>query len=124
MPYDEYVRVLQTSKITLNFSMSGQLKGRVFEALHCGALLMEIDGTEITRYFRPGIEYVVYRDPADLADKIRYYLAHEEERAQIAAQGHDRAVQCYGSLQWWHQIWERIRELAHDQLQDPLRFVW
>src|SRR5581483_6247280 len=42
LPVTEYANIFQKSKIVLNFSKSGsdkvQLKGRIFEVLHCGAL--------------------------------------------------------------------------------------
>lgn len=123
LPYTEYIRVLQTSKITINGSSSGQLKGRVFEALHCGALLMEPEGTLISLYFRPDVDCVIYHDSADLAEKIRYYLTHDAEREQIAQSGHARAVSLYGPAQWWRRVWELVRELVEPQRQEPLRFV-
>ena len=35
---------------------------------------------------------VVYTDIKDLVQKIRYYLAHPEEREEIARRGYERTV--------------------------------
>jgi hypothetical protein len=42
--------------------------------------------------FEVGSELVIYRDDADLLDKITYFLAHETELAEIARAGQARTV--------------------------------
>lgn len=100
---EEYVRIYHRSKIVVNFP--SYLNGRVFETCLCGALLCEPAGTEAARYFVPGQEYVTYVDMAQLADRVQYYLDHEDERAQIARAGHDRAHQNYTADRWWRKLW-------------------
>ena len=52
-------------------------------------------------YFEIGNEVVVFSDAADLLDKIRYYLAHEDERRRIATLGHAR---CLREHTWDHRL--------------------
>lgn len=110
-PLAKYVEFLQRSKIGLNFSHSAdshQLKGRVFETMLCGALLMENENPQTRCYFAPMKDFVTFTTPADLADKIRYYLAHDEERAEIAARGEGRTRALYNHEIYWTRIFDAL----------------
>jgi spore maturation protein CgeB len=54
--------------------------------------LLTKDFPDIKLYYEPGKEIATYSDSTDAADKIKYYLEHEEERAKVAMCGHDRTV--------------------------------
>jgi len=41
-------------------------------------------------------------------DKCRYYLEHEDERAEIAASGHEKASRLYSADAYWRMIFERL----------------
>jgi len=91
------IKLMAQSKIVLNISQSStgstnQVKGRDFEVLGCGALLMTKDTPDIKLYFEPQKEIATYTGVADAAERIQYYLSHEEERAAVALKGHERAV--------------------------------
>ena len=47
---------------------------------------------DLENYYQFGKEIVCFEDIHDLIDKIRYYLAHEEERAAIARAGYERTL--------------------------------
>jgi spore maturation protein CgeB len=49
-------------------------------------------GDYLNEFFRVGEEILGYKDADDLIDKIRYYLAHEEERRAIALNGYRRVM--------------------------------
>lgn len=121
-PYAEYIAVLQQSKMTINFSSHGQLKGRVFEALQCGTFLLEPDHTPAWAYFEPRAEYMPYSSTDDLAGLVRYYVEHEDERRGIASHGHARAVREYGPDAFWMTLWEALRVRAESSIGHPLRF--
>jgi len=113
----EYQDVLKRTKIGLNFSQSvhsDQLKSRVFETMSCGALLMENDNPQTRCYFTPMQDYVTFDSPADLLEKIRYYLAHDEERAEIAARGEQKVNTRYDSAHFWKAITDKL-EAVKDQ---------
>lgn len=78
-----------------------QVKLRDFEVPMAGGFYLVEAAPDYEQLFRPGIEVDTWRDPAELIDKIRYYLAHEEKRAAIAAAGHARARQEHG---WPHRF--------------------
>jgi spore maturation protein CgeB len=91
------IRIYNQSKICLNISFASrggriQIKGRDFEAPGCGSLLLTKDTKEIAECFIPGEEIVTYQDADDAAEKIKYYLANEDEREKIAKKGYERAL--------------------------------
>ena len=105
----EYARLFQRSKISLALTQDRvkQLKGRIFEITHCGAMLLCDLNPYVSTYFIPGKEFVSFRDFDDLMAKARYYLEHEEERAAIALAGHRKAVTFYNARVFWESLFRR-----------------
>lgn len=99
---EEMVKMYSRSKISLGFSSCGethrtngrilQVRLRDFEAPMSGAFYMVEYMQELEEFFEIDQEIVCYRDPPDLADKVRYYLSHEDERERIRQAGHRRAL--------------------------------
>jgi spore maturation protein CgeB len=97
-------KIYRSSKITLNFADSGlqmsggvlrrsrQIKARTFEVPGAGGFLLTEQNSELEKYFRPGDEMVAYANDDDLAEKIRFYLNHTEERDRIARAAHGRIL--------------------------------
>lgn len=87
-----FARIFRQSKIVLNQSVKSDINFRVFEALASGSLLLtDNTGNGMDALLEEGKQFVGYRknDPEDAADRIRYYLEHEEERRAIARAGHE-----------------------------------
>jgi hypothetical protein len=106
-----YVDLMQRAKIGVNFSHGVSwhcLKARVFETMACGAMLMESENPQTAHCFTPMRDYVSFESPDDLVTKVRYYLAHEDERQQIAAQGERRMRETYNHLQFWNAIFGQL----------------
>jgi hypothetical protein len=132
LSWEEYAGFLQKSKISLSFTITdimcrtldgrmvprrtSQLKGRVFETLSCGALLMEDDGYQTGEFFEPGRDYVVFRDDRDLLEKIRYYLKHDEEREAIARSGCQKVTSIYNARNMWGHLFGRMGFKTPDDL--------
>ena len=93
--FQQMYEVLSQSKIGVSFSSSvkdrSQLKGRVWETLLSGALLLEQENVQILEFFTPNVHFVFFDSPESLAEKVDYYLSHESERAKIATAGRERA---------------------------------
>lgn len=90
---DQVGQVYNQSRIVFNTSIAGDVTMRVFEGSACGALVLtDATSNGLELLFRVGQEIVTYNNDADLLDKIRYYLAHEEECAAIAAAGQRRTL--------------------------------
>jgi len=67
-----------------------QVKGRVFQMGMSGTLMLCDDHPEIKQYYIPGKEYVTFSSLEECAEKARYYMSHETERARIASAYRDR----------------------------------
>lgn len=93
--YEEIYSKLHKSKIGINFSTSAnhsqQLKGRVWETLLCGALLLEQKNEQILEYFEPDIDFVFFSTPLELKEKILFFLNNPLELDKIALNGNIKA---------------------------------
>ena len=109
---DEYARIYMRSKIALNFcytsKLMAQCKSRVFEATLCGAMLLEADNSETANWFEPMVDYVPFTDETDLVEKVRYYLAHDSKRIEIAARGHQKAKEKYTGEMFWKTVFSKV----------------
>lgn len=95
---DQLIQMYSRSRISLGFSSVAdttieikQVRLRDFEAPMSGAFYMVEYMEELEEFFHIGKEIVCYYDKKDLADKIKYYLSHEQEREIIRQAGMDRA---------------------------------
>ena len=109
---EDYALLFRRSKISLSFSHYGngkhQLKGRVFEVTFSGALLVENENDETSQFFTPMVDYVDFHSKGDLADKLRYYLQHDEEREEIAYNGYMKAITEYNHHMFWKKVMDRL----------------
>jgi spore maturation protein CgeB len=78
---------------------------RLYEVTGTGALLVTDAKRNLGELFAVGDEVVAYESAGELAKKVEYYLAHEDERAAIASAGQERTLR-------EHTYAERMRELA------------
>lgn len=98
----ELVKMYSRSKINLGFSGCGethlekerivQVRLRDFEVPMSGGFYMVEYMDELAEFFEIGVEIVCYSGPKDLADKVRYYLSHDDERQEIRQRGQSRCV--------------------------------
>jgi len=110
---DEVVRVFNRSKINLNFSASSvgltsQIKGRVFEIPLSGGFMLTEFAPHLDQYLTPGKEVAVFESLPDLANKIRYFLLHDEERRRIANAGYRRSLAEHTYKQRFNKIFSEI----------------
>lgn len=80
------------------------IPAQAMEIMGSGGFLLTSFQNDYLRFFEPGKDYVYYESPEDMADKARYYLAHQEERQEIARHG-QRTVMA------GHTLAMRIREM-------------
>ena len=104
----EYAGILGRSKMALDFCRDGNglacLKSRVFEALSCGALLLEDEGSDAGMLLEEGRDFISYGSKDDLLRIARYYLDHDEERRAIARSGRDKATEIFNARNMWGHI--------------------
>lgn len=91
----EMPKVFQASRINLNMTMrpiETGLSQRVWDVLACGGFLLTNYQAEIPDYFEVGKDLETYESMAELEEKVRYYLSHEEERMEIAINGYEKVA--------------------------------
>lgn len=96
--YDMAPYVFKKAKINLNISLRSIIAGiplRGFDILGAGGFLLTNFQPDFLHFFVPDEDYVYFESKVDLMDKIAYYLAHEEERAQIAENGFRKVEQAH-----------------------------
>lgn len=109
----EMIKIYSLSKINLGFSSCGnthesqnrilQIRLRDFEVPMSGGFYMVEYMEELEEFFKIGEEIVCYTDKEDMANKIKYYLKHDDEREKIRQAGHDRCLQDHT----WHKRFEK-----------------
>ncbi|WP_314002769.1 glycosyltransferase [uncultured Paenibacillus sp.] len=107
LPVDESVRYYNGAKIVINLHRPAEagsdnrntlnlpgrsINPRTFEIAACGAFQLTDRREDLELYYRPGEELETFDGAADLVDKIRHYLAREDERSRIAARGLARTL--------------------------------
>jgi len=65
---------------------------RHFEITSYGGFMLTYETPELAANFEIGKECDVFHDEQELLEKIRYYLAHDKERREIAAAGQRRTL--------------------------------
>jgi spore maturation protein CgeB len=91
----EWLKIYSASKIVLathyhdqqNRFPVYQASPRIFEALACRAFVLCDDQKDVFSLFQDGKDLVRFFDAPDLMNKAKHYLAHPEERNEIAGMG-------------------------------------
>jgi len=110
----EMVKLYSRSKINLGFSSCGdthktgerilQVRLRDFEVPMSGGFYMVEYMAELEEFFDIGKEVVCYEGPEDLAEKITYFLQHDNEREKIRKAGYERCLRDHT----WHKRFEMV----------------
>lgn len=113
---DRYAVELASAKIALVF-LSKKNRDvwtrRCFEIPACCTLMMAPRTCELQQLFKDGSEAVYYDSEEDLLKKIKYYLAHDYKRRQIARAGWQRCVSDnHSEIGRTRQIIESIEEIT------------
>lgn len=99
---NEMPLVFRHSRINLNISLRSIQHGiplRAMDILGAGGFLLTNYQCDFDRHFTAGEDYVCYDSPADLQDKITYYLKHDGERKAIAENGHRKVAAQHSYVQ-------------------------
>ena len=96
--YNEMPLVFHNSKINLNISLRSIKSGiplRCMDILGAGGFLLTNYQADLCRHFTANDDFVYFEDEADLLQKIKYYLSHEDERTSIARNGYEKVLEHY-----------------------------
>lgn len=103
----EMPKIFHASKINLNITMRPIETGlslRIWDVLGCGGFLLTNYQSEIPEYFEIGKDLETYESMEELEQKVQYYLAHEEERIEIAINGYEKVAK-------YHTYEQRLAEM-------------
>ena len=108
-----YARVIEHSRINIAIhqgkagaqNWEDLVSTRSFEIPACGGFMLHIDNPEIRSLFAVPDEIDTFATPAELGDKIAYYLERPEIRRAMIERAYARSVPAYG-------LSERAREIA------------
>jgi len=98
MNYEKWVNIYNAAKIVLVTHYKNekvpchQASPKLFEAMACGAFILCDKQKDAMSLFEDKKHLVFFNDDKDLREKVKYYLAREEERRTIARQGMEEAV--------------------------------
>ena len=90
------------------FNRKRHPKGRSLEIALSRSFLLSENAPGIEAYLTPGQEIDVFDNEAELVERVRYYLAHPEERERMAQNAYVRAQETNN---------------LHNQCQDVLRII-
>lgn len=86
-------KVFHESRINLNLTIPNIKTGiplRVWDVLGAGGFLLTNYQPELEHYFEIGKDLEVFENKRELAEKVSYYLEHEDERQKIARRGFEK----------------------------------
>ena len=127
----EIPEIYRTSRISLNFSGSGQnpggaagadgrqIKARTFEVPGAGGFLLTEVAPGLERYFVVDREIATFASRDDLVSKTRYFLDHPDMRDAIARAGHARTRAEHTYEKRFMDILERLRSIGADRQARP-----
>lgn len=97
LSFDGMIDVWNRSKINLNLNNAcdvryKQIKGRNFEVPACGGFLLTGHPENLDEYYKINQEVATFNNTEEMIEKIKYYLAHDEEREAIAKAGYERTM--------------------------------
>lgn len=103
---EKMINIFNSSKINLGFSevflnhnfselKLKHLHLRDFEIPMAGGFYCIQYSDELTEFYEPNKEVVVYNTEYELKDKIEFYLHHDNERKKIQEAGYRRAQNCH-----------------------------
>jgi spore maturation protein CgeB len=101
------VHLVQNTRAWWHFRLP-HIHARPFEIAGCGAFVITGYAPHMEDYYRDGKEMVFYRTFDELVAKIRYYLAHDDEREAIARAGYERTVREHTYAARFREIFHRI----------------
>lgn len=119
----EYADIFKNSQICLNWSrhITGdwfQAKGRIFEVLSSGALLMCQQCEEVDDFITPNVHYVPFSSSNELVEKAKYYMKNHEARVAIATAGHNHLLKNYRADIEWNRTIEQISNTSFFNEED------
>jgi len=119
---DDYVKMLNESKINLSFSKGilpgssgGQLKGRVLECGLCKAFaLIEYTDRNVAPFNEKKINF---KTKKELLDKVKYFLKNEKERERLAEKVYNGSIKKFTWEAQFEKFFKRISKKKINEIR-------
>jgi spore maturation protein CgeB len=112
LPEEMRVPLFQQTKIGINVhNSSGPINFRTFYLPANGVLQICDNKSHLSRIYDLNREVIGYDKIEEAVDLCRYYLAHDEERREIAAAGWERALCDYNEVTCFRRLISVVCEL-------------
>lgn len=88
--YTQMPVLFNHSKVNLNCTLRSIRKGiplRAMDILGCGGFLLTNYQEDLFRHYEPGVHFDYYTSLEEAADKVNFYLTHDDIRTSIARSG-------------------------------------
>lgn len=107
---DQLARPYRNAQIGINIHLTfGPCNMRLFELPANGVMQICDCSDGLGHVFEVGKEVVAYGSIEEAIEKIEHYLAHEEERMEIAVNGFRRVMRNYTRLKTFERAAEKIK---------------
>lgn len=121
---EDFVKAINSLKIHLNLNIygpggDGLLVARVWETIGCGTFLLTQRKDFIEDFFVDGVHLALFETPQECAEKIKYYLSHDEEREEIARAGYSHGLRHHTYKVRAQTILNEISELLQRSARTP-----
>lgn len=90
--FEDVAKRFGNSKICFNIAMTDDINMRNYEVMATGSFLLTNWIPSIEELFEDGKHLVLYRSEDEMIEKVKYYLAHDEEREKIAQAGYEHVM--------------------------------
>jgi spore maturation protein CgeB len=110
--YDELPLFYNLCKINFNatsYQMGAAVNQRVFDVPACAGFLLTDHQEALEEAFDIGKEVIVFEDPEEIPDLVRFYLDNPQKRQVIAASGRERVLTEHTYRHRLHRIVDQMR---------------
>jgi len=121
---EDYAKIINQSKISLNFSKAGfaeevskkkkenqnhfNMKGRFFEVALCKAFQIIEDYPGLEKFFKDGKEIATFKTKEDLLEKIKYYIKYEKELERLAKNSYKKTITKFNRVKDLERIFTKV----------------
>lgn len=111
LPERERVPLLQRTKIGMNLhNTTGPINFRTYYLPANGVLQLCDNKSHLGRIYEVGREVVGFDSIDEGIDLCRYYLAHDQERREIAGRGWERATRDYNEVSCFGRLFSEVQD--------------